>query len=86
MTRALPQPEAARYVGCKDVAQFMREVRAGVWPAALPIASRPPRWDKAALDAKMNEYSGIEDADGEEQAALEALRRRRGQPVRPEAA
>ena len=47
--QTLTTEEAARYVGCKTVEQFRREVKKGIWPQ--PHArSRPYRWSKPALD------------------------------------
>lgn len=53
----LPRNEAAAYVGCRDAAQFMREVRKGLWPEAI-VNSRPPRWSRAALDRRISERDG----------------------------
>lgn len=63
--------EAADYVGCKDRPQFMREVRAGHWPKALPIKSRPRRWARAALDARLAEITGISPSSGPDNLSLE---------------
>lgn len=57
--RALIPEEAAAYCGCKDVRQFKAEVERGHWPGPLPIASRPQRWDRAALDRRLDEISGL---------------------------
>ena len=57
--RVLTIKEAAAYVRCKNVAQFRREVSEGKWPNPLPIASRPQRWDKAALDRTIDKMSGV---------------------------
>lgn len=65
MERAvLPRHEAAAYVGCKDAAQFAREVRKGIWPGPI-VNSRPPRWSKLALDRKIEERAGIEHTDAD---------------------
>lgn len=65
MDRAvLPRGEAAAYVGCKDTAQFVREVKRGIWPAPI-INSRPPRWAKAALDRRIEARAGIEHTEAD---------------------
>jgi hypothetical protein len=58
-SRGLATEEAARYVGCHTVEQFEREVRAGIWPLPFQPHSRPKRWDRAALDRKLDQMSGI---------------------------
>ncbi|MBF0247046.1 MAG: hypothetical protein HQL36_03080 [Alphaproteobacteria bacterium] len=49
--KALTTAEAAAYVNAASPAQFLREVRQGVWPGPLTKNSRPQRWSRAALDA-----------------------------------
>ena len=49
--RCVPIEEACKYVGCKNVDQFRREVRLGKWPGPIQVKSRPLRWDIKALDA-----------------------------------
>lgn len=56
---AFTAPEAAELVGCRDASQFLREVRRGVWPAALPIRSRPKRWSRQALERRVAEMGGV---------------------------
>ena len=46
----LPADESARLVGCRSVAQFRREVAAGVWPVPMTKNSRPQRWSRAELE------------------------------------
>ena len=58
-SRGLPTEYAARYVGCQTVAQFEREVAAGVWPQPFSKNTRPKRWDIEALDAALDRMSGI---------------------------
>lgn len=58
-SRGLATEEAARYVGCHTVEQFEREVRAGIWPPPFQPCSRPKRWDRAALDHKLDQMSGL---------------------------
>jgi len=47
----LPTAEAARYVGARSSAQFLREVKAGTWPQPIAPNSKPRRWSTAQLDA-----------------------------------
>jgi hypothetical protein len=53
ITEVLAEPEAAIYVGCKNVRQFRRELRAGYWPRPIPINSRPKRWLRSQLDQSL---------------------------------
>jgi predicted DNA-binding transcriptional regulator AlpA len=55
--RLLPGPDAALFVGCKNYEQFYREVKKGVWPAPLPISSRPLRWDRQLLASAIDRYT-----------------------------
>ena len=69
MRRVLPIDEAAEYVGCKNAAQFQREVDANIWPKPLPIISRPRRWDRLALDAHLNAMGGLDEKfDGDQKS------------------
>lgn len=54
----LTASEAAELVGCRHVGQFLREVRQGIWPKALPIRSRPQRWSRQALERRVAEMAG----------------------------
>jgi len=59
--RAIPIQEAARYVGCRSVDQFRREVRAGTWPRPIAPNSRPQRWSVPQLDAALQGDQGNDD-------------------------
>lgn len=62
--RLLSRAEAAAYCGYSPE-QFSRHVAAGRLPGALP---QMKRWDKAALDNKLNELSGLAvEADSEDE-------------------
>ena len=50
---AVSTEKAAELVGCKNVRQFRREVKRGIWPAADITDSRPYRWSYAALEAAL---------------------------------
>lgn len=54
----LTASEAVELVGCKDRPQFMREVRAGIWPKPI-VNSRPPRWSRAALEHRIADLAGF---------------------------
>ena len=68
--RCVPIEDACKYVGCKNVDQFRREVRLGKWPGPIEIKSRPLRWDIRALDAALDKMSGVAEQSDE----LEALK------------
>ena len=53
----LPTKQAAKYVGCKNSAQFRREVRRGMWPKPYIESSRPHRWSVAELNASLHKNS-----------------------------
>lgn len=75
--QVLTPDEAARLVGCKNAAQFLREVRAGHWPKPLPIKSRPLRWSRAAIERRLAQMSGFpasSDAAGTEPSWRQELR------------
>ncbi len=63
MTRALTliAEEAADYVGCRNAAQFRREVAYGVWPKPIAKRSRPQRWSTYALDEALRGSAKIDD-------------------------
>ena len=50
----LTPEEAAEYVGCKNVAQFRREVAKGVWSKPKVANSRPQRWSRLDLDRDLD--------------------------------
>lgn len=66
----ITRDEAARRVGCRHGAQFVREVRRGIWPK--PIA--PGRWDLASLDRRVAELAGRVPASPPDEAWREELR------------
>ncbi len=43
---------AAAYVG-SSYSQFLREVEAGVWPPPIAPKSRPMKWSKPQIDARL---------------------------------
>ena len=51
----LTRLEAAEYVGCRDTAQFRREVSRGIWPKSIA----PGRWSREALDLRIRERAGL---------------------------
>lgn len=61
--RLLSRDQAARYVGV-SATQFTKEVAAGRWPAPERRGQGGNRsgrllWDRALLDRRQDEYSGI---------------------------
>lgn len=62
--RGLDRAEAAAYIGLSP-ASFDREVRDGRFPRPLPLATGKGKnrlrgiWDRAALDAALDQLSGI---------------------------
>ena len=55
----LSKDEAAKFAGCKNSDQFLREVDDGIWPGPLPIKSRPRRWSVVAMKQRHDEISGL---------------------------
>ena len=53
MPLTLETRAAAEYCGCKNAAQFRREVKAGIWPGPAITTSRPQRWLTADLDQSL---------------------------------
>ncbi len=54
--------EAAYFCRCKNSQQFLREVRAGVWPG--PIGGRRPfRFSKSALQKTLDPSPANDEAD-----------------------
>lgn len=49
----LTAEQAAEWLGCVSVAQFYQEVKQGVWPPPLAARSRPQRWSRAQIEARL---------------------------------
>jgi hypothetical protein len=71
--RTLTADLAAEYLGCRSVAQFRREVAAGIWPQPLLKQSRPQRWSIQELERALRPNQ-----DGKAKPALANLERRLG--------
>ncbi len=60
--RGLPTVEAAAYVGL-GVRSFKAAVAGGRLPQPMPLTARRPKWDRAALDAALDELSRLRPGD-----------------------
>jgi hypothetical protein len=76
----LTTEQAAAYVGCSTVKQFLREVKRGYWPKPLVPSSRPLRFSKKQLDAVLAPVENCGIITTEEQSMLELERRLGIQP------
>lgn len=70
----LTADQAAEYVDCVSAAQFRREVAQGVWPPPIAKYSRPQRWSRFHLDARLNPPQHSVTVDQESLAIDTALR------------
>ncbi len=71
----LTTEQAASYVGCRTVKQFLREVKRGCWPKPLVPNSRPLRFSIKQLDAVLAPGENCAIITTEEQSMLELERR-----------
>ena len=70
--RLLDRQAAAEYVGL-GATTFDGEVQAGTLPGPVQFACRRRLWDRAALDKRLDEISGL-DASAQSSAWIERLR------------
>ncbi|WP_158626139.1 hypothetical protein [Arsenicitalea aurantiaca] len=75
--RVLNRKEAASYVGV-SVAYFSQLVRDKQLPASLPLGS-VQRWDRAALDAAIDQLSGLDVKEETPRSAYDIWRQKRGE-------